>query len=594
MKIFNIKRKVLVAGLVVGAALMAGCANTSTATKDTDSAIDSNAIQISFAESQVSAEDPSVEINGTEAKIMTPGTYNVTGACSEGSLVIDKDLKDVTIYLTDLDLAASKTSPVKIGKNSTVTLQVNGTTTLTDYEDPATEPADDSVESDFEGAAIKVKSGASVTISSTDDGELIINSDSCKNGIDGASDSSITLDGENLTTTITAANDGISGNSIEINNGSIAIQSGADGIQANPDLIIHNGVFDIVTAGGHKNASALTDEDSAKGIKANGAITIENGAFDIDSADDSIQANGDISINNGTFALSSGDDGIHSDLNVTIDNASIDIQTCEEGIEGAAIVLNNGTGTIVANDDGINAATDETVEDISVTINGGSWTVNAAGDGIDAGGDTMGNPKGSIYMNDGTVQVYGSENGGNSGIDYDGEFVYAGGSLIVLDTAGMNQYPSEGLYVFFGLNDSTSNFAIGNGSKIEVRDSEGNAITSATGVKSANCVTVCDPAIKDGEEYHLYIDGLEATSAITNTGAEMQFGRGGGMPSGMRGSQDGSMPDFSDSERPEPPQERSESFSTDGERREPPDGFGGRMGRNNATGGEIVEQEETA
>ena len=56
------------------------------------------------------------EIDGTTLKITASGTYYVTGSCSEGTIVIGKELTDVNLVLDDLSLASSTTAPIVVKK----------------------------------------------------------------------------------------------------------------------------------------------------------------------------------------------------------------------------------------------------------------------------------------------------------------------------------------------------------------------------------------------------------------------------------------------------------------------------------------------
>ncbi|MBR0302562.1 MAG: carbohydrate-binding domain-containing protein, partial [Clostridia bacterium] len=70
-------------------------------------------------------------IDGTALTITAAGTYRVTGSCSEGCIVISKGLSDVTLILDSLTLASSVTAPLAVNKTSTVTIHLEGTSTLT-------------------------------------------------------------------------------------------------------------------------------------------------------------------------------------------------------------------------------------------------------------------------------------------------------------------------------------------------------------------------------------------------------------------------------------------------------------------------------
>ena len=121
-----------------------------------------------FTDSGVTAADADgggFKIEGTALTISEAGTYRVTGSCADGSVQVKKGTTGVTLILDDLTLTASDTAPLSCNKSTEVTICISGTVTLTDAEDPADEESTDEAVADaFEGAAIKVKSGASVVI----------------------------------------------------------------------------------------------------------------------------------------------------------------------------------------------------------------------------------------------------------------------------------------------------------------------------------------------------------------------------------------------------------------------------------------------
>ena len=569
--------------ILLSAAVLAGAMAIPACAAQAKTTIPDSSTTLTFSENGVTASGTGTgyKISGSDLTINAAGTYTITGSSSEGSITVKKGTTGVNLILDDLTLSSSSAAPLSVNKTSEATVYVVGSVSLTDNEDPANEESTDTAVADaFEGAAIKVKSDASLTITGT--GTLNVDGSSCKNGIKGAATSELVFDGS-VTTNVKAANNGIaddnsvvinggtlnitagndgikaepdaddteSAGTITINNGSVTIDAQGDGIQATGELVINNGSFDIKTFGGSSNAKNLTDDDSAKGIKSDSSVNIKTGSFKLNTADDAIHSNGNITIDGGTYNVASGDDAIHSDYDLTINNGNFTIASCVEGFEGATVTLNNGTGSIVASDDGVNAATDASVSDIHITINDGDWTIDSNGDGLDAGGNSTNNSGGSVNINGGKTIVYGAANGGNAGIDADSGLNHKGGTLLIVDYSGMNQMPSNGTYVSFGSagqmggrfgrmnstqNAAGGNISISKGSSIAVKDSSGNTIISATGTKNANCVTLCDDSLVSGQTYTLYINGSAVATATATTGNGNTMG---GMPGGM---QPGGMP----------------------------------------------------
>ena len=117
---------------------------------------------LTFSDSGVTETEQGTgySVSGTVLTVTAPGTYRITGQCAEGSIVVGKQLSGVTLILDDLTLSASVTAPLVVKKESSVLLMLEGESTLTDNEDASTEETNE----DFEGACVKVKNGASLTV----------------------------------------------------------------------------------------------------------------------------------------------------------------------------------------------------------------------------------------------------------------------------------------------------------------------------------------------------------------------------------------------------------------------------------------------
>lgn len=254
-----------------------------------------------------------------------------------------------------------------------------------------------------------------------------------------------------------------------------------------------------------ENTSTEESTNSMKGLKAETNLVLNGGTYNIDSCDDSIHSNKIVTITNGTYSIKSGDDAVHAEETTKITNGNINITKSYEGIEGLDIELKGEKITIVADDDGINAAggndSSGTIEPFenkggmneatngSLTISGGIIDINASGDGIDANGN--------LTVTGGTTYVSGSENGGNSALDYSGDAKITGGTFVAVGMSEMSQN--------FG-DDSTQGVIMINkdntqekGAKIRLKDSNGEELVSYTSKKSFNSVLVsCKGIEKDG------------------------------------------------------------------------------------------------
>ena len=437
---------------------------------------------LTFSEGSITEtiEGSGYTISSTTLTITNSGTYILKGSCSECNIDIKKSTTDVTLILNSLILSSSTTAPIVLKKSTSVTIQLEGTSTITDLENIENEENDD-----FEGAAIKLKSGSNLIIKGS--GTLNAIGSSCKNGIKGGATSSIIInsgiinikaannglasDGSIIindgTINITSDNDGIksepdsddteSEGSIIINGGNIIINSNGDGIQATSSLTINNGVFNIISLSGYSDSTFDSDSMSCKGLKASNSdnedivpvLKITGGTFNINSPDDAIHSDGTITITGGTFNIYTGDDGVHAESSLILGNQngsdndlSITIKYSYEGLEGSTITIYSGTYNIYSTDDGINAAGGNSNNNnnsfgprrldntYSIYIYGGNIYVNADGDGLDSNGD--------IYIYGGNIEVWGMRSGGdNEPLDHDGTLEIYNATLLGGGSRGM-------------------------------------------------------------------------------------------------------------------------------------------------------------
>ena len=576
---------------------------------------------LTFSDTAITASGASdgYEIDDTDLTITAAGTYDLTGTCKDGSVTVKKGTTGVTLILDGLTLTSSDSAALSCNKETQVTLQVNGTNTLTDAEDIANENDDA-----FDGAAIKVKSGASLTLTGT--GTLNVNGD-CKNGIKGGALSTITL--ESGTLVIKAENNGLAcDNALVFNGGNLTVTAGNDGIKAEPDEDDADSAGTVTITGGTIKITSTGDS-----VQSVGDMTITGGTFSIESGDDAFKSGANISVTGGSFQISAADDGMSAGYVLTLgtkgasSGPDITITKCTEGLEGAAVNLNSGKAVITSSDDGINAANKELTDyTYAINVTGGDWYVNSNGDAMDSNGN--------ITISGGVIELYGSPNGGNNALDYEGTCTISGGSVFTVDCTTMNQVPSYGTYVVFGKtnggmgsfpggqmpqmgeegqmptppdfsgdstgqngqrpqrpgqtgdptgtadgqrptppdgmtppdsgdgnfqpgqmpndffgNVDTSTVNIQSGSKIEIKDSNGTTLYSATGVKTANCVMLASSDLAAGETYTLYVDG----QAVTTSEAAEGTGQGGfspGNPGQMPGQQ-GQQPEQQPQEDPQ-------------------------------------------
>lgn len=468
------KKKLLAA--LLASALAAGLLPTSAcaATADYTTA---NATLVTLTDSSATAKGKytGYEIDGTDVSITAAGTYVFSGDCDNGSITVKKGVTGVTIVLNGLTLTNDDSAAITLNKTAEASLIAAAGTTNT--------VADTEGSSD-ENAAVKVKSGASLSIGGT--GTLIVDGNA-KNGIKGAADAVISVD--EVALTIEAENDGLScddeltiaggtlhitaggdavkaspdtgdtenpdttslGN-VTISGGTLTLSAAEDGIQADGDLTISGGTFHVKTNGGH--TTTLTDDSaSCKGFKAGGALTVTGGTLTVDSADDALHAGTDVTISGGTLTLATGDDGVHADNDLVIGTKGasststprINITASYEGLEGTTVTVYSGDIDVAASDDGVNAASStlgERSDKYAINIAGGDLYIDAGSDGLDSNND--------INITGGKVEVYGADAMMDAAIDYDGTFTLSGGTLF-----GAGMEPSAGTQAYIAVGETS-------------------------------------------------------------------------------------------------------------------------------------------
>ncbi len=477
----KMKKKLLAA--LLASALAAGMLPTS-ACAVSSAYTSSNATLISFTDSAVTADGKysGYEIEGTDVSITAAGTYVFSGDCDDGSITVKKGVTGVTLVLNGLTLTNADSAAITLNKTAEAALiaAAGSENTVAD-----TAGAND------ENAAVKVKSGASLSLSGT--GTLTA-CGNAKNGIKGASDAVITVD--ELTLNIEAADDGLSCDdeltikggrvnitaggdavkaspdtadtenpdttslgSVTISGGTLTLDAAADGIQADGDLMISGGTFAVIANGGH--TTTLSDEDaSCKGLKAGKTLTVSGGTFTVDSADDALHAN-DVTVSGGTLTLASGDDAVHADNDLVVgvqgssstSTPKINITASCEGLEGTTVSVYSGDIDVVASDDGVNAANSELGEHsdkFAINIAGGDLYIDAGSDGLDSNND--------ISITGGRVEVYGADAMMDAAIDYDGTFTLSGGTLF-----GAGMEPGAGTQAYIAVGETSPSGGMGGG-----------------------------------------------------------------------------------------------------------------------------------
>ena len=478
----------MIAALAVFASVPASAADTQTASSSYNV---SDATSFVFSDTEITVTEGAYggyKIDGTSLTIKESGVYVVSGSCSNGTIVVKKNVTDVTLVLDGLTLSASATAPITCNKGSEVTI-VAAAGTVNDLSDDKYNNddiyTDEELYPDIENAVIKCKDGSNVTICGT--GTINIRANG-KNGIKGGYD---------------------------------LYEEDEDG-NATDTLI---------------SAASLTIKEVTLNITAN--------------VNDGLKSDKELNILSGNITVSAVDDGIKCDYTLNIgaegtDGPTINITRSNEGIEAATLNICSGNITVNASDDGINAANSD-LNRYSFSYNqyGGYVYVNVTnGDGIDSNG--------SINLYGGTLEVYSPAQGDGDPLDSESGTNFKGATVLAVGHLGMAQgYSAETPYVVFGstsgnmggfggMNGGTNLVTAGN--TIQITDASGNALYTAKAIRNASYILFSSPGLTSGTTYTLKNGGTAAATATAGTASTGGMGMGGGQMRGNMGGNQGQMP----------------------------------------------------
>lgn len=406
-----------------------------------------------------------VELTGTYT-ITESGTYYLTGAITDGAIIVDTPANAVVrLVLDNVSIKNSSGPAIYCYNGDDLVIELVGENYLEDGKSYSAE-----LDEDITGAVY-----SKADLSFTGDGSL---------------------------TVVANYQDGIvSKDDLKFNSGTYKITAADDGIRGKDSVYIVDGNFEIV---------ATTD-----GIKATNETDTTKGF---------------VLVKDGTVTIAAGDDGIHAYSKLIIDGGTINITKSYEGLEAKVIAINAGKISVYANDDGVNAGggSDSTTtaqagafevnESCELSINGGELYVNAAGDGLDSNG--------YIYINGGIVTVDGPTNSGNGALDSAGGIIMNGGTVVAIGASGMAETLGSNSIV----NNISVYFSstLAKGTVIEIKNAAGETVLSHTSAKTFGHMAAGTEAFKAGETYTIYVNGTEYQS-FTVEGTTTTVGSGGGM-----------------------------------------------------------------
>ena len=445
-------------------------------------------VAIEFTGSTAASADDAVVVDGGTVTITAAGTYRVSGALSDGQVVVDtEDEGVVRLVLDGVDITSSTGAALAVldAEKAVVILAEGTENSLTD----AAEYVFPDAETDEPNAALF--SAADLTIGGT---------------------GSLSATGR--------YNDGIaSKDGLVISGGTVTVDAVDDGIRGK-DYLVVRGTADLTVSAGGDGLKADNADDAASGY-----VAIEAGTLAITSGVDGIDATTDARIAGGDLTITAGDDAVHADATLAVSGGSLTVTEAYEGLESLQITVSGGEIEIHAEDDGINvaggvdgsgqqAATDRqagapggaggpggdqfaTLADAWVAISGGTTVIYSGGDGFDSNG--------SASMTGGTLIVHGPTSDGNGAVDVNGAFTVDGGVLLAAGSAGMAETPDDSsgqavLGIAFGTPVSA-------GTEVLVLAPDGTAVLTFTPAKDAATLVASSPDLVSGTAYDVVVGG---------------------------------------------------------------------------------------
>ena len=266
-----------------------------------------------FSDSGISVSEGSYtgyKIKGTALTLNDSGVYVVSGDCANGSIVIKKNVTDVTLVLNGLTLTAAATAPITCNKGSGVTIVAAAGTVNNLADDKYNNDdvyTDETLYPDIENAVIKCKDGSNVVIGGT--GTINVNAYG-KNGVKGGAD---------------------------------LYEEDADGNYT--DVLL--------------STASLTIQDVTLNVSIKHTYKDPEDSSSYDG--DAIKAEKELNLLSGNITVSANDDGIKCDYTLNIGangtaGPTIKVTKATEGIEGSVVNVYSGNVFVTASNDGINAA----------------------------------------------------------------------------------------------------------------------------------------------------------------------------------------------------------------------------------------------
>lgn len=487
---------------------------------------DSDVIPIVLNGSSVTVNNAGVTVTGSIVTITKAATYSITGALTNGQLVVNtEDDGVVRLILSGAQVANSTTTPFLISKSKKVVvyLQPASQNTLSDATTYAGTATTDPNACIYSKSNLTICGSGSLTIKGnykdgiqSKDGLIIRNSKLNITAVDDGICGKDYLYARGANIIIKAGGDGFKSDNTEnaalgyitLSLDTLDVTSGGDAISAQTNLTVNSGKYTLTSGGGSSKTVASTL--SAKGVKADVKLTINGGMFSVSSADDAVHTNGELVVNGGEVTVASSDDGFKAESSVTINNGTVSITKSYEGIESPSIKVNDGNISIIASNDCFNATKgtgSESSDGSLLAITGGNIYLNVtSGDGLDSNGN--------ISISGGTILVHGPQSSPEVGMDYNGTCTVTGGFLVISGTnSNMTQAPSTSSTQYSVRVIMTSSLAAN--TIFHIQNAAGNDILTFKPARSYYSMVFSSSSLKSGNTYYIYTGG-SCTGTLQN------------------------------------------------------------------------------
>ena len=401
-----------------------------------------------------------VSVDGSTITITAGGTYVVSGALTDGEIVVAADDADVHLVLNGASItnADGPAIDVRDAGSAVLVLARGSDNALADGAAYADTGEDAATAALFSSDTLTITGTGSLTVTGAHEDGV-----SSKNGLAVTGSPTITVnaadDGlrgkdwlliDGGTLTVTAGGDGLKSSEdddetkgfVALGGAAVSVTAGDDGVAATTDVTVEGTDLTIAAGGGQANATVQAQPGPGQtgadqGATGQGQAPPDQAGSDQAGSDQAGSDQGGASGQSPADSASSSDDtaakpkGIDAGVSYTQDSGTVRIDAADEGVQAAFVNVGGGVLTVDSGDDAINASNgDHTIEgyesadsesdDGSVlTISGGQVQLDYAGsDGIDSNG--------SAFVTGGQVLIGGQAGAMDGAVDANGESTLVG------------------------------------------------------------------------------------------------------------------------------------------------------------------------